>query len=454
MDAAVRIVTLALITVVLGTLLGAVLVRFASGFEEESTVQSPVDTIRAADAEPVPGAYDGIVTVRALGTEVEGEWPEVLVRVNGIVADPAAATVATPTLDEFVFTTTNMTDEPEIDVVFLNDGYAENGPGTADNLDRNLFIDAVNVGGGWISADDPRTTTDWGWYEEAFDGVDTEPGRFSLYRAGALRIDAVEVEPVPSPLPREPLDAVVVYEEDFGAGRIDTADWTIYDEAGNAGWGLRRPSAFSVVADSEAEGGHLLRITAAMGSGAEANSMVSGGMILDSLPQTYGRFTIRVRTEPDPERVTTGVVLMWPDTTNTPPRNEWPTGGEIDWYEGWRDRQARSPIDLVSHHVIDGVHDADSISLLDADGELVDGSRWHTYQLDWRPDYLAVSVDGGPPNVLTDDPARIPQWNMNMTIQLDAWEAIDNPGHQPTIDTPVSMWVDWVTIERYRDLSP
>jgi hypothetical protein len=34
-------------------------------------------------------------------------------------------------------------------------------------------------------------------------------------------------------------------------------------------------------------------------------------------------------------------------------------------------------------------------------------------------------------------------------VQLDGWQAIDNPGHQPTIDEPVSMWVDWITIERY-----
>lgn len=445
MDKAVRIATGGLFGVVLCVIVISVGVRFAAGFEGEA-----VSTDRP-QAEPRADGVEGTVTVRALGTEVEGEWPELQVWVNGRLADPVVVTVATPILDDFTFTTSNMTDEPEVDVVFLNDGYAENGPGTADNLDRNLVVDSVLIDDRRISADDPRVTTDWGWADEAFDGIDTEPGRFALYGAGALRINAIEVDPPSIPQPRSPLAAELVYDEDFASGAIDTTDWRLYDEAGNAGWGLRRPSAFDVVGSDEAERGNLLRVTAAMGDGDESDSLVSGGMILESLPQTYGRFTIRVRTEPDPERVTTGVVLMWPDESNPPPRDEWPTGGEIDWYEGWRDRQARTPIDLVSHYVIDGVHDADSINLLGPDGQQIDGSQWHTYQLDWRPDYLAVSVDGGPPNVLTDDPAKIPQWDMHMTVQLDGWEAIDNPGHQPTIDKPVSMWVDWITIERYPD---
>jgi hypothetical protein len=397
-----------------------------------------------------PEGVDGTVTVRAFGTLVEGEWPEIQVWVNGRLAEPRSVIVDSPTLADFSFTTDNMTDEPQVEVAFVNDGYAENGPGTADNLDRNLMIDYVLIDDRPISPDDPRVVTDWGWGEEAFDGVDTEPGRFSIYGAGALRIDAYEVEMPTPPEPRDPIDAEMVYQEDFSSGFINTLDWRIYDEGGNAGWGLRRPSAFTVEPSPEAErGGNLLRVTAAMGEGEEADSMVSGGMILGSIAQTYGRFTIRVRTEPDPERVTTGVILMWPDSDNDPPYDVWPTGGEIDWHEGWRDRQARKPIDLVSHYVIDGVHNAESINLRTADGEFVDGSQWHTYQLDWRPDYLAVSVDGGPPNVLTDDPAKIPQWNMHMTVQLDGWQAIDNPGHQPTIDEPVSMWVDWITIERY-----
>lgn len=431
---------------VLGIIVIAVIARLAAGFGEEPAYADRVEGPQLVDA------VGGTVTVRALGTLVDGEWPEIQVWVNGRIAEPATAAVATPTLDDFVFTTANMTDEPEVDVVFLNDGYAENGPGTADNLDRNLIVDSVLVDDRLIGADDPRVTTDWGWGDQAFDGVDTEPGRFALYRAGALRINAVDVDPIPVPQARPPIEATLVYDEDFGSGVVDPTDWGLYDETGNAGWGLRRPSAFSVVESDDAERGNLLRVTAAMGQGEEADMLVSGGMILHSLAQTYGRFTARVRTEPDPERVTTGVILLWPDEDNRPPHHEWPTGGEIDWYEGWRDRQARKPIDLVSHYVIDGVHDADSINLRGPDGELVDGSEWHTYQLDWRPDYLAVSVDGGPPNVLTDDPARIPQWNMHMTVQLDAWQPIDNPGHQPTLDNPVSMWVDWISIERYPDL--
>ena len=389
---------------------------------------------------PIATGVAGDVVVRAKGADAGGIAPQMVVRVNGRTADPPLVEVTDGSYRDYVVATDNMTDEPVIEVVFVNDG-------VAGDRDRNLFIDSVRVGDLRVQSDDDRVAVDLG--DTTFDPDTASEGRYALYSEGVLRYEMRTVALPPPPEPRPPLEGEEIYYQDFATGALDDENWRVYDEIGNAGFGFRRPSAITVEPSSDAEaGGRLLRITADMGRGADAGSLVSGGMALHSQPQTYGRYTVRVRTEPDPDRVTTGVVLLWPES------DTWPEDGEIDWYGGWRDRFARTPIDLVTHYVVDGVHEADETTLLGTDGEPVDGARWHTYTLDWRPDYLAVSVDGGRPNIVTTDPARIPQWNMVVTIQLDAWEAPYAPGRQPTISSPVSMWVDWLRIERYPELTP
>jgi hypothetical protein len=388
---------------------------------------------------PVATGVAGQVVVRAKGADAGDIAPQMVVRVNGRTAEPPVVDVTDGSYQDYIVNTDNMTDQPVVEVVFINDG-------VAGDRDRNLFVDSVLVGDVRVQSDDDRVAVDVG--DATFDPEAAGPGQFALYGNGVLRY---EMRPVPTPPPPEalpPLDGEEIYYQVFEAGTLDNDNWQVYDGLGNAGFGLRRPSAITVEPSPDAEaGGHLLRLTAAMGQGEDTGSLVSGGMALETMTQTYGRYSIRVRTDPDADRVTTGVVLLWPES------GIWPQDGEIDWYEGWRDRFARTPIDLVTHYVIDGEHDADEIILLDANGKPVDGSEWHTYTLDWRPDYLAVSVDGGPPNIVSTDPARIPQWAMNMSIQLDAWEAPYAPGRQPTISTPVSMWVDWVRVERYPSLT-
>ncbi|MEM7342073.1 MAG: carbohydrate-binding domain-containing protein, partial [Actinomycetota bacterium] len=400
----------------------------------------PDNTPDPPDPVDPPTGTTGTIVVTARGTDALDVWPEMSVRVNGLVATPGIVSVETASFAEFTFTTDNMADEPLVDVVFANDG-------AGGGRDRNLFVDSIDVDGRVIPANDDRVVFDRGSGPAAFDGADTEPGRFSLYVNGALRVDARAVEPVSAQPAREPLDAELVYRQDFSDGAITTDEWIVYDSIGNAGYGLRRPSAISVVADSEAtEGGHLLAITADMGTGDEADQLVSGGMML-KVEQTYGRYTMRVRTEPDPDLVTTGVGLLWPVSEN------WPADGEIDFYETWRDRLSRVPVDLSLHDQVDGQHVVDGLTLVDGSGDPVDGSQWHTYQLDWRPDYLAVSVDGGPPQVLPQIEASLPDVPMRLAIQLDAWQPDYAPGEQPTISAPVRMYVDWVSVERYGDFA-
>lgn len=232
----------------------------------------------------------------------------------------------------------------------------------------------------------------------------------------------------------------VTYYTDF-SGPLGP-EWDLYDSIGHAGWGLRRPSAITIEDDPTARGGRVLAITARMGEGDEAGLLVSGGMKL-RVPQTYGRYTFRVRIEPDPDEVTSGVVLLWPES------NEWPRDGEIDIVETWANRDTRTPVETNIHWL-----DPDAVEPYDSgdddreqfDHDGVDGTEWHVYQLDWRADRVQLSIDGAPPLVVSDDPAEIADWPMEPTIQLDAFDAPDRPGEQPVMDGAVTMYVDWVEL--------
>jgi beta-glucanase (GH16 family) len=234
----------------------------------------------------------------------------------------------------------------------------------------------------------------------------------------------------------------VGYYQDFSQGI--GPEWDRYDSIGHAGWGLRRPSAITVEDDPTALGGKVMVITARMGTeGDETGLLVSGGTKL-RLPQTYGRYTFRVRIESDPSEVTSGVVLLWPAS------NEWPADGELDMVETWANRVTRSPVetnvhwadpaavepiersdDRVFHHVSEGISATD----------------WHVYQFEWRPDRLTLSIDGAEPALITDDPVMIPRKPMEMTVQLDGFDAPYAPDQQPVVATPVRMYVDWLLVE-------
>lgn len=220
-------------------------------------------------------------------------------------------------------------------------------------------------------------------------------------------------------------------------------EWDVYDSIGHAGWGLRRPSAIGIAADPEASGGSVLTITAEMGTGDEAGLLVSGGVKL-KLPQIYGRYTMRVRVDPDPAEVTSGVALLWPES------NQWPRDGEIDILETWASRATRTPVESNLHWLNPDATEPYERSD-DAKSQRVhpgvDGSQWHVYQLEWRENLVSVTVDDRAPVVLSNDPAEIAQWYMEPTLQLDAFSAPDTPDQQPAVESPVVMYVDYILVQ-------
>ncbi len=235
----------------------------------------------------------------------------------------------------------------------------------------------------------------------------------------------------------------VIYYNDFAAGAIGP-EWEQYDGVGNAGWGYRRPSALSVVADPDAAGGRCLAITASMGEGADAGRLVSGGMKLLGHSLVYGRYTVRVRVEDDPAQVTNGVVLLWPSS------DRWPEEGEINIVESYYHRDTRTPVESRLHWMVpDAVPPFDrSDDALNQVDHLVDGSDWHTYVLEWTADAVTVSVDDGPPRTLSGGDAVIPSTPMDLTLQLDGFDVPDT-GIQPSLDRPVTMCVDFVQVEQF-----
>ncbi len=231
------------------------------------------------------------------------------------------------------------------------------------------------------------------------------------------------------------------YYTDFSEPLGD--EWLLYDSIGHAGWGLRRPSAIGMASDPTAAGGSVLTITASMGTGDAEDLVVSGGIKL-LRPQTYGRYTMRVKVDKDPAEVTSGVGLLWPAS------NRWPEDGEIDIFESWRYRATRTPVESNLHWLNPEAEPpyerSDDLKTLQLHVG-VDGSEWHVYQLEWREDLVSVSIDGNEPAVLSTNPDEIADWDMEPTLQLDAFPTPTDLESQPELEIDVVMYVDYLAIQ-------
>jgi Glycosyl hydrolases family 16 len=223
------------------------------------------------------------------------------------------------------------------------------------------------------------------------------------------KLPVVRRRPTPPPAAGRKL----VFEDDFNGRAVNTARWRPYDAAGNAGNGLRRPSAVSL------DGHGNLVITASMANG----EIVSGGMS-SKLNLTYGTFVFRVRTDPDPTGTMSGVVLTWPQS------GRWPEDGEEDIYETGADINTRRPFSSFIHY---GTSNEQYYFHHNADG-----AQWHTMAMDWSAHAIRIYRDGALVWTLKD-PAAIPHVAHHLCIQLDARAS-------RRLTRPVRMYVDYVRI--------
>lgn len=215
----------------------------------------------------------------------------------------------------------------------------------------------------------------------------------------------------------------LVFRDDFDGTELGP-DWSAYNSAGNAGYGLRRPSAVSV-ADGQ------LVITAAM----ENESLVSGG-ISHNLNQTYGKFRFRVRTDNDPGQALSGEILTWPGS------GVHPRDGENNIYSTLVQTPERNPFYTFIHHPFGTAADQEYFI------HNADGSQFQIMTMEWTPDRITI-VREGPGGVepierfvlAETDADLIPDVDHRLAIQLDAWK------HE--IAAPVTMVVDWVEVHRY-----
>jgi hypothetical protein len=211
----------------------------------------------------------------------------------------------------------------------------------------------------------------------------------------------------------------LVWQDLFDSGSVPSSStWGMYNSPGNAGYGLRRPSAFSVH-----DG--MVDVTAQMVNG----QLVSGGMMATS-GQTYGYFEFRVRSDPDPSMATSAVVLTWPKD------GVWPQHGENDIYEtgpgGSWGSWTRDPFGTNIHYATSS--GSDTWYHFDNNA---DGTQWHVMGMEWTPDHIGIYRDGTLVGTVTD-PNAIPHVNHNLCIQLDAWSS--------TMGAATHMYVDWVKV--------
>jgi hypothetical protein len=199
-----------------------------------------------------------------------------------------------------------------------------------------------------------------------------------------------------------------VWTDDFTAFP-SSGNWGIYNGVGHAGQGIRSPSAFSAA-------GGILTITGTAGG-------TTGGMARLG-DQRYGKWEARVRTagctcyHP--------VLILW----GTP--GTWPQSGEVDYLESFSPTRNN----MFVHYGTNNSQVSGSIA--------VDMTQWHTYTVEWTPNYIAGYVDGQRFFYSTDRTIQPPSM-VHATIQLD-WFPGDVSADQRTGAT---MDVDWIKQYQY-----
>jgi beta-glucanase (GH16 family) len=201
--------------------------------------------------------------------------------------------------------------------------------------------------------------------------------------------------------------------DEFDGSRLDLSRWRVYDGPGNAGVGLRRPSAVTV------EDGALA---------IEARGDVSGGIAWFGEPTTYGRWEFRARA--DAGSGYGQAILLWPDS------DRWPEDGEVDVMEIIAPN--RDELVVTVHYGADDQQESVTVP--------GDFTQWHTYAVEWEPDHVTVLLDGERV-FTTTNPAAVPDVPMHLAIQNDVGPL---PGWIPARDaeTPdvVGLHVDWVRL--------
>lgn len=218
-------------------------------------------------------------------------------------------------------------------------------------------------------------------------------------------------------------DWELLFAEEFDGAQVDTDDWAIYDEEyGHSNIGVLKPEAFSI-----RDG--ILNLTCYMDP--KYPRVVTGGM-KHKTPFLYGRIEFRAKSMIDPDGHVGGVILTWPAS------ERWPEDGEMDIYEIL---SPRSPLLNTFIHHPDFADPSKDVHVQYTHTGL-DRTEWHTFRLDWFPEYLHLYVDGERVWELTDA-RRVPQSAHRFVIQSGSTVNV--------VNNPVTLEVDYVRVYRVKE---
>jgi hypothetical protein len=192
--------------------------------------------------------------------------------------------------------------------------------------------------------------------------------------------------------------------------------WKLYQGPGNGGNGRVTPNALSF-----ANG--LLTITGDPDGNSEGMAWTPG--------QLYGRWEACVRSTPASPNYHS-LLLLWPDSENSPAKGNVPNDGEIDFMEILD--PARQSVTASVNHVPAGVAPDDPryAGLHNFHAKVgIDATQWHSWAVEWTPDHVAGYVDGRPWFEATD---HIPPNSMHLCIQLDNFGGDISAGGQEVVD--------------------
>jgi beta-glucanase (GH16 family) len=150
-----------------------------------------------------------------------------------------------------------------------------------------------------------------------------------------------------------------------------------------------------------------------------------------ALKQTYGKYEVRLRT--DPGKGVATVVLLWPV-------HQWPP--EIDFAEDGGETNARDHVTATLHY---GAADKQVQRTVHADF-----TRWHTVGVEWTPGRLVYTLDGSRWAAMSH--SQVPSQAMELDLQSQAGTCGDVSAPCPDSSTParVGFQVDWVAAYAYR----
>jgi hypothetical protein len=231
----------------------------------------------------------------------------------------------------------------------------------------------------------------------------------SLVAAGSSAASST-THPAASPAaPRSAADAlgwgpVVVGDEFNYSGSPKHSKWSVYDSAGNAGKGLRRPSQITV------DGSKAIITGTSDGT--------TGGMSAEFGRRTYGRWEIRMRV-PARDSQYHPVLILWPVNGNAP------CDGEVDYAEGSKDTTL---MHFFDHYSCENRQTTAA--------RKIDTTKWHTYAVQLTAGGVTGYLDG---HKWFHDGSHAPSTPIHQTIQLDWFP-------EGTATRQSSMEVDWVRV--------